>query len=106
MATLVRFITYLRVRVRVRVRIRVRVRVRVRVKVKVKDKDIRVRVRVRDKVRVRVRVRVRLITYDCGRGNPLSVQSSAWSENVASTDALREPTNVRTPVSVPYGEHL
>ena len=34
-----------------------------------------------------------------GRGNPLSVQSSAWSENAASTLALREPVNVRTPDS-------
>ena len=49
---------------------------------------------------------VRFMTYVCGRGKPLSVQSSAWSLNVASTDEERDPTNVLTPVSVPYGEHI
>ena len=33
------------------------------------------------------------------RGNPLSVQSSAWSEKVASTEADRDPVKVRTPDS-------
>ena len=42
---------------------------------------------------------VRFITYPCGRGKPLSVQSSAWSEKVASTEAEREPVKVRTPLS-------
>ena len=36
----------------------------------------------------------------------MSVQSSAWSEKVASTDADREPVNVRTPDSGEYGEHM
>ena len=42
----------------------------------------------------------------CGRGKPLSVQSSAWSLKVASTLAEREPVKVRTPLSGEYGLHM
>ena len=34
------------------------------------------------------------------------MQSSAWSEKAASTDALREPVNVRTPLSSEYALHM